>query len=217
MSAVVTLTDEQRARIEAEVAYAEALARAASSKKTILEYVSAIFAHPAFVTVLGSGLLALIVSHYQQVATAEEHNAEHARQIREKRLSIASGSIADFDRSGLILINLQILKSSMASNKYPHNMSREEASSIYKSLIEKYMAQTHRFATVAQLASWFGCDSGVLTKVGNVDKTFKDFEALEPKDITGDELKKFQIDSEKELGELSNAMVAAVEPKGKCY
>lgn len=211
------LTDTQRTALEAQIAYAEALARAAAQKKGCLGKISAFLAHPAAVTAIGSGLLSLLVLYYQHVATEDEHKAEHARQIRDKRLSIASASIADFDKSGMILINLQILKRAMETGNFPHKLSREEASAIYKSMIEKYMAQPHRFTTVVQLDSWYSCDSDVVAQVSKLDRTFKVFEALDTKDITPERLKGFQDDSEKELDDLSSEMVASVQPNGKCY
>jgi hypothetical protein len=149
------LTEDEKHRLEAQVAYATALIRASERKGSRTDKFSAFFAHPAIITLLGSGLLAIGVAIYQHHSETARLQAQQLQQIRERRLAIATTLPPDLHKSGTILLNLQRLKSALATSKYPDGVTRDEAFSVFKTVLESYIKEPHHVGTLAQVDSWF--------------------------------------------------------------
>jgi hypothetical protein len=211
------LTDSEKHRLEAQVAYAAALIRASEPEKSTADKFSAFFAHPAIITILGSGLLAIGVAIYQHNSEEARRHAEHLQQIREKRFAIATAVPTDLHKAGTILINLQKLRVALATSKYPEGATHDEVFSVFKTVLESYIKEPHHVGTLAQIDAWFACDSKVVNIDAQMDRIFEDFESLKGNEITAQKLSDFDQGVESKLRELTHATVAAIAPGGKCY
>jgi hypothetical protein len=213
------LTDSQKRSLEAQVAYANALMQQMRSKETWKTLVSTFFGHPAVITVIGSGFLALILASYQQ------HSALH-----DKQLEIAATLPAQLHRAGTILVDLQgtshrLLTSNApaanGSSKPPEANSPSGAgdltAEVFKTILNAYVTQPEQITTLAEVNSWFSCDPNVVKLAQDTDQLFEHFENLNPRELTDQDIMEFRTMGEKKVHELSGAIAASVNRGGLCY
>jgi hypothetical protein len=211
------LTQDQKDRLESQIVYAAALIRASTPTRDWKTKLSAFLAHPAFLALLGSGLLALIVAWYQQDSATAQSVAEHARLFHEKRLTIAATLPAQLHKTGMLLANLQGMKPSPgAPIKIPEGWTHGEYVALYKATYESYLNDTHHFGRLMEVRAWFSCDPAVVTLAEQANNLFQNFEDLGSNELSVQKIIDFKFALRATLRDLTIAMFASVAPRAKC-
>jgi hypothetical protein len=133
-SGTYQITECERARIAAQVAYTQALLQqttpTANRWTSISTFIATFFGHPAVIALLGSGLLALVLANYQ-----------HQSALRDKRIEITAALPADLHKIGTILAELQRLKYQLATSKFLAGVSHDQVFDVFKFVLQTYITQ----------------------------------------------------------------------------
>jgi hypothetical protein len=212
------LSQAEKYRLEAQVAYATALIRASEPTNGFVRRLSSTFAHPAVVVLLGSGLVALIAG-----VGVEQYRDSQLQD--EKRVEMAETIPLQYHRVATLLVNLARLKLAIASPDAGEQfgLSHSDLVTFEKEVSEIYLKDTGQAAILEVTAARFNCDPAVQGIARDADKLVERLEGLEPpadvqnaSDLS-QQIDQLDIQVEKNVRDLANSMATAVGTSGKCH
>ncbi len=104
---MVDLSEQEKERIRADMAYRGLVAAEQESATPKRGIVSAFFAHPATITVIGGLLIAYFTSQFQHRATLEQQKLAHARQLQIQKLELLVRFSEQFQKNMTLMYNMR--------------------------------------------------------------------------------------------------------------
>lgn len=151
------LTQEEKAKIRAEMEYREAVLNELRPSKGGMGRFWEGCSHPVIVTVIGGILIALAGAWFQTQASVQQQDVARQRQLQDSKYTLLAKFCAEFEEGMTIFYNIRMTQVFLLSGKPEDNLgrTRDQLRNRYAQLTIHYQKNCHPEALLSEVRSLF--------------------------------------------------------------